>query len=232
MDVSVRKANSQWCRTQSGMNMLSPVEASRSHVVARLGLVVAVGRNNGSTNVIPVSLFSVVKKDSKSRFDQSAPLANFLDDGMGLCGIWHILSHLSFDDADVSLSFIGASSCFEGNGGSLSWATRSSCYSLSFYGRLVTCVFGLGVTRCALDCRRGIGVVAISCGRCLVLVVIWRGLVMLFTVSLSTLLLLFSTLASCMCKVGVAVSVGAVLMLLLLLVSALRISLFLDLVVQ
>ena len=126
MDVSVRKANSQWCRTQSGMNMLSPVEASRSHVVARLGLVVAVGRNNGSTNVIPVSLFSVVKKDSKSRFDQSAPLANFLDDGMGLCGIWHILSHLSFDDADVSLSFIGASSCFEGNGGSLSWATRSS----------------------------------------------------------------------------------------------------------
>ena len=87
IDVSVRSANSQWCRTQSGIKRFSPVVDCLSHFMALLGVVVAVGKNSGLTNGIPVSFSNVLKNNSRSVLDQSAPLANFFDDGIGLCGI-------------------------------------------------------------------------------------------------------------------------------------------------
>jgi hypothetical protein len=45
IDVSVRNANSQWCRTQSGIKRFSPVVDCLSHFMALLGVVVAVGKN-------------------------------------------------------------------------------------------------------------------------------------------------------------------------------------------
>ena len=108
------------------MNKFSPVADSFSHFTALLGFVVAVGRKSGFTEGIPVSFVNFVKKSSRSQLDQSAPHANNFEDGIGLCGIWQIFSHLSFAVVVVNvLSDVGNSSC-GGSGGLLSCATLSS----------------------------------------------------------------------------------------------------------
>ena len=126
IDVSLRKANSQWCRTNNGMNNCSPVVDSFNHFTALLGFVVAVGRKSGLTKGMPVSFFSAVKNMSRSVLDQSAPFANNFDDGIGLCGIWQIFSHLSFAVVEVNELFDVVGSSCGGSGGLLSCVTLSS----------------------------------------------------------------------------------------------------------
>ena len=98
--------------------------ASFNHLIALVGVVVAVGRNNGLTYGTSVSCSIHFKAISRSSFDQSTPDANLVLLGMGLCGMFCNFFHVSGCVEGVGSLVWGA------DGGSMSCVTLSSSLCL------------------------------------------------------------------------------------------------------